>query len=275
MQGRNCPTEPVVSKPLSHYGENSRDCSWLQERTPTAPATDHRRCQCREGMQHEVLGSAHPLSWRQRKAPELDCHHWLTVAQGSEIIRSCVAFHLHRKSDLGMTSQPTFHGSPVTILVLVSSQYKQFQDKHAVLQRSVTVNEEEPQNTESSLFFSFGVIIYLQKVSKGECSVYYPRGHLWKSTQDSEKYVTFWVGNLTSGAFQLKLRTWNLEILTSKYKWNAAWPHLPPPLSSTLPRSCGAAADSGSLLTKAATLPFLSDMRAYRCMTKILQDKFN
>lgn len=75
------------------------------------------------------------------------------MAQSSEIISSCVAFHLSWKSDLEMTSQPTRHGSLVTILVLALSQYEQFQDKHAVLQRSVTVNEVEPQNTESSLIF--------------------------------------------------------------------------------------------------------------------------
>lgn len=49
----------------------------------------------------------------------------------------------------------------VTILVLALSQYKQFQDKHAVLQRSVTVAEEEPQNTESSLFLFFSQHNYL------------------------------------------------------------------------------------------------------------------
>lgn len=38
------------------------------------------------------------------------------------------------------------------------------------MQRSVTVTEEELQNTES--FFSIGIVIYLQKVLKGERSVY-------------------------------------------------------------------------------------------------------
>lgn len=153
-----------------------------------------------------------------------NCHHWLTVAQGSEIIRSCFAFHLPWKSELGMTSQPTFHLSQ--FLYLPCPNINNFRTN---MQRSVS--DWRGTTKHRKFFFYWHSYLFTKSIERRALCLL-TMGPSLKVNSGYWLICVFLSRKSDIGG--VPAETSNLEIMTFKYKWNAAWPHLPPPLSSTL-----------------------------------------
>lgn len=99
--------------------------------------------------------------------------------------------------------------STKAILALALPEYKQLQDKCGP--SAAFKHGGQRGNTDYSLFFLSEYFI-VSKVSKGECSVYCllsGQPSFKANSGASEEPPTLWVGNPTSGTFQLKLLTIN------------------------------------------------------------------
>lgn len=107
------------------------------------------------------------------------------------------AFRFPRKSDLGMTSQPTSFFVPVSQQVgkqdgdlhkshstLAVSGYKQLLEKHAVLLQLSSMADEEETKRRTAPFFPLSsyFIVYKYQRASPLFIVYTRSSHLWKPT---------------------------------------------------------------------------------------------